>query len=131
MQASETTLSVNKIMEKYHREDFFSCAPDVDHSLQSRQDTFFSDFEEIAVASSGLKELHSDALVRVRGDSRLNERIEHFAMVRQRELGVICLFTLFLLDGGSVAKRRTTLSPACQEYELASLLMLNRRTHSC
>ena len=74
-------------------------SPNIHHGLQCRHNTFFSDLEEVSVASRSLEELHDDGFMWVGGDAGLDHGVEHLAVRGQGILGVIRLFPLLLRDG--------------------------------
>lgn len=54
--------------------------PSIDHNLKGGHDAIFPHFEEVAVPSNSLKELHDHTAMWIRGDARLNEAKEHLAV---------------------------------------------------
>lgn len=65
--------------------------PWADHRLQGRDNTILPNLEKVAIARDGLKELHGDSFVRVSRDPGLDQRIQHFSMLRERVARVVGL----------------------------------------
>ena len=73
--------------------------PLVYHCLQCWDDTVFADLEEISVATNSLEILHDNSVIRIGGNSALNQCVEQFSVFCERKVRKVRFLAFFLGDG--------------------------------